>query len=240
MYLDVGPYRFSGKDARRTLLHGIDFLDAFPAAVHPYQVDRRERMGAALGGIDLAGGEPDALEASLELVWAELMSARDDVVAASALPATRTGAVAALSRGDGGVPKGLVDRVEVDFGGVIGDRQKTRNHHGAPFQALCLWSSETIDGLAAAGHPIAPGRAGENVTVSGIEWSTVTPGVRLALGDVLCEVSSYAVPCAQNARWFSDRNFTRIHHRHGPISRMYATVLEPGSVSVGDAVVVEP
>ncbi len=45
---------------------------------------------------------------------------------------------------------------------------------------------------------------------------------------------------AERARWFSDRDFTRIHHSRGPISRVYATVLEPGTVTTGDRVVLEP
>ena len=66
------------------------------------------------------------------------------------------------------------------------------------------------------------------------------PGVRLRLGSVLCQVMAFAVPCKQNARWFSDRRFQRIHHSNGPISRVYALVLEPGSIAVGDDAVLEP
>jgi MOSC domain-containing protein YiiM len=72
-----------------------------------------------------------------------------------------------LSRSDGGVPKHSTDHVTVGFRGVDGDRQATRAHHGSPWQALCLWSREVIDALVAEGHPIAPGAAGENVTIAG-------------------------------------------------------------------------
>ena len=157
-----------------------------------------------------------------------------------AAPARAEGVVTQLSRSDGGVPKLPVDRVDVGFGGVVGDRQEARVHHGRPWQALCLWSAEVIAALAADGHPIAPGNAGENVTIRGIDWERMYPGVRLQLGSVLCEVSAYAVPCTKNARWFADLDFTRIHHSNGPISRVYATVITPGAVAVGDAAVLEP
>jgi MOSC domain-containing protein YiiM len=141
----------------------------------------------------------------------------------------------------GGVPKLPVPNVEVDLGGVVGDRQAARVHHGRPWQALCLWSQEVIDGLAADGHPIGLGSAGENVTVSGIAWPDVTPGVRLRLGPVvLCQVMAYALPCKKNARWFSDGDFNRIHHLRGQLSRVYAVVLEPGAIVAGDTVTLEP
>ncbi len=66
------------------------------------------------------------------------------------------------------------------------------------------------------------------------------PGVRLQVGSVLCEVSSYALPCFQNKGWFVGGDFEVMHHERGPVSRVYATVLQPGTVAVGDAVVLEP
>jgi MOSC domain-containing protein YiiM len=161
-------------------------------------------------------------------------------VAGDALPATAVGHVVRLSVSDGGVPKRAVDALHVAYDGVVGDRQASRRHHGAPFQALCLWHAETIDQLAADGHPITYGDAGENVTISALDWPAVRPGVRLRMGSVLCEISSHAEPCSKNAQWFSDGNFSRIHDRNGPWSRMYATVIEPGGISVADTAVVEP
>lgn len=237
---DIGPYRFSETDARRTLEHATEFLDDFPAAAHAFQAERRSRIAAALAGLDVRRADPADLRAPLDAVWSELLDAREDLVAADALPSSTIGHVVQLSVSDGGVPKRAADAVDVDFGGVVGDRQATRRHHGSPFQALCLWDAETIDQLAADGHPISYGAAGENVTISEIDWPVVRPGVRLRLGSVVCEVSSHAEPCSKNVRWFSDGDVSRIHDRNGPWSRMYATVIEPGSITVGDPAVVEP
>jgi MOSC domain-containing protein YiiM len=66
------------------------------------------------------------------------------------------------------------------------------------------------------------------------------PGVLLRLGEVLAEVSSYAIPCKKNAAWFLGGSFDLMHHRHGPVSRVYATVLEPGFIATGDPVLLEP
>jgi MOSC domain-containing protein YiiM len=108
-------------------------------------------------------------------------------------------------------------------------------------QALCLWSQEVIDALRTEGHPIYPGAAGENLTIGGIDWRTMRPGVRVQVGDVLTEISAFATPCAKNAQWFTGGTFRRIDHNlHPGSSRAYAWVLEGGTVAPGDTVIVEP
>lgn len=156
-------------------------------------------------------------------------------------PPAGRGRVVALHRSGGGVPKRPVSAVEVTSGGVEGDAQHDRRNHGRPFQALCLWGSEVIDALRAEGHPVAPGLAGENVTISGIPWSGLRPGARVQLGSVLAEISSYATPCAKNAPWFLHGDHRRMDQdRHPGWSRLYAWVRRPGRIAVDDAVVVEP
>jgi MOSC domain-containing protein YiiM len=238
--LNVGPYRFSLHDARRTIAEAIDVLAEFPESTHDAQTQRRVQVEALVGSVDVMVLGVDEAQRMLNMVWPLMMSAREDRVRVGNLPATATGRVVQLNRSSGGVPKLPVDSIEVGYGGVIGDVQKTRRHHGKPNQALCLWNIESIESLRADGHPIDAGSAGENVTVGGLAWSDVTPGVRLQIGGVLCEVSCYAWPCAQNARWFNDREFSRIHPANGPHSRVYATVLEPGHVVAGDTIVLEP
>jgi MOSC domain-containing protein YiiM len=152
------------------------------------------------------------------------------------------GSVVGLFTSGGGVPKLPIDQALVGFRGVAGDRQAARQHHGRFWQALCLWSSDVVDALAAEGHPIAIGSCGENVSITGIDWTTVRPGVRLAIGDeVVVEVSSFSPPCRKNARWFVSRQFSRIDHdTHPGWSRVYATVRSDGVIRRGDTVIVEP
>jgi MOSC domain-containing protein YiiM len=169
-----------------------------------------------------------------------IVQAGDERRAAGALPATATGAVTQISVSGGGVPKRPVSTASIDRGGVAGDRQATRQHHGRPWQAVCLWSTEVIDAFAADGHPITYGACGENITVTGLPWAEVRAGVRMAVGSALLEASLFSLPCASNARWFSDRDFSRMHHERGPVSRIYATVVEAGEVQAGDPVVLEP
>jgi MOSC domain-containing protein YiiM len=154
---------------------------------------------------------------------------------------TASGRVEQLSTSGGGVPKTPQPSVAFDGHGVAGDRQADRANHGRPWQAVCLWSAEVIEELAAEGHPIGFGSAGENITVRGLDWLTLTPGMRLGIGTALLQITSYAIPCAKNARWFHDGYFRRLAHDVTPgKSRLYASVLRDGTASVGDEVVVEP
>ena len=151
------------------------------------------------------------------------------------------GLLAQISVSSGGVPKTPVSEAAIGRDGVEGDRQADRKHHGRPFQAVCLWSAEVIGGLAAAGHPIEPGAAGENLTVTGVAWSSLRPGSVVTVGSARLEVSFPATPCHKQRRWFVDGDFGRISHDRNPdLTRWYAWVRQSGNVRVGDAVVVQP
>ncbi len=155
--------------------------------------------------------------------------------------ATERGSVVQLSRSGGGVPKTPVESVVIGPGGVEGDAQNDRKHHGRPVQAVCLWSADVIDSLVDEGHPVAPGYAGENVTIGGVDWASLRPGARLHVGSVPMLVSAHAIPCAKNSPWFLDGHFKRmLHDDHPGWSRLYAIPLGSAPVSVGDVVVVEP
>jgi len=152
-----------------------------------------------------------------------------------------TGTVVSINVSDGGVPKRPIPSTYVTTAGMEGDRQGDVRHHGGPLQTLCLLSLEVIEALRAEGHPIEPGSAGENLTLSGLDWDVMSEGVILRIGgDLVAEVTVPATPCSKNAQWFNDRRFTRMDHdKHPGFSRWYARVLKPGLVSTGDDVAIE-
>lgn len=178
--------------------------------------------------------DPPQLEHALREMWKPLAALAEKDATHPAEPSS--GVVAGLFLSNGGVPKLSADSVQVGYGGVHGDRQASRQHHGRPWQALCLWSADVAGELARAGHPIRPGSAGENVSLRGINWNAVRPGVRLMLGEVTVRLSAYAIPCSKNARWFSDGDYERLSHERPEGSRVYAIVETPGLVAVGDHV----
>lgn len=147
------------------------------------------------------------------------------------------GRIEQVSISNGGVPKRAVPEARVTRDGLAGDWQQDRRHHGGPDRAVCLLSADLIARLNAEGHPIAPGTTGENLTVSGLDWPSLVPGVRLAAGDVELEVVSYASPCKTIKASFRDARFERLSQKtHPGESRIYARVLREGTVRAGDPV----
>lgn len=233
--IHVGPWRYTDGDATRTIDVLLEVV-AHAAWTRPEGVFDAMRAMAS----EIQQATTDTLETRLTQAWDLMANIRPALSTQGLLPSTTHGSVTGLFVSNGGVPKRAIPAAEVSFAGLSGDRQATRRHHGRPWQALCLWSKEVVTELQRAGHPIAVGAAGENVSLSGIEWSDVKPGVRLRLGTVLCEVSTYSIPCRKNAQWFVDGRFDTMHHSNGPVSRVYATVLEPGWITVGDTATLEP
>ncbi|MBT9315543.1 MOSC domain-containing protein [Leptothoe spongobia] len=139
---------------------------------------------------------------------------------------------------DGGVPKHPIPAAQITLDGLIGDRQRNLKYHGGPDRAVCLWSADIIQMLQTEGHPIVPGSAGENITIAGLSWETLGPETQLQLGDkVRLQITDYAPPCRNISKFFSDRRYSRINQDHHPgSSRLYACVLSPGIVSLGNSV----
>jgi MOSC domain-containing protein YiiM len=139
---------------------------------------------------------------------------------------------------DGGVPKRPVLEAKITEQGLGGDRQRNLSVHGGPDRAVCLFSLELIERLQDEGHSIDAGLSGENLTLAGVEWELIKPGVELSVGpEVRLAVTSYTAPCSHNAQWFRDRDHQRISQKRNPgWSRVYAKVLRTGMVTPGDHV----
>ena len=137
----------------------------------------------------------------------------------------------------GGVPKFPIESTRLCFTGVEGDRQNDLKHHGGPERAVCIYSLELIDALIHEGHSINEGAVGENLTISGIDWSRLKPGSILSIGESEIEITSSATPCKTIAHVFSDSYFSRISEKKHPgWSRLYARVKIEGTVKKGDIV----
>lgn len=256
----IGPYTFTATDALRTIARLGALWDVqlegrhSPSAValgsalaarlatavgEPGPVDSGDLGDLGVRAASLLAGSPQ-LEPVLADVWTTLRAAADAARADGQMPATATGAVVQVSASEGGIPKLAMPAAEVGWRGLVGDVQRVRIHHGRPWQALCIYSDEVIEMLQAEGHPIGRGSVGENITVRGLPWEQVRPGVILRIGTVLAHVQDYAEPCATNKAFFIDGDFQRMNINRGPVSRVYATVLESGRVAPGDAVILEP
>ncbi len=145
-----------------------------------------------------------------------------------------------ISVSNGGVPKLPVQQAEITINGLVGDHQAHPNAHGGPERAVCLYSLERILELQAEGNPAFPGSLGENLTLSGVDWDKIKPGMRLQVGsEVELEITRYTTPCNEITPSFKDRDSNRILQDRFPgWSRVYARVVKPGSVKIGDLVAI--
>jgi len=153
-----------------------------------------------------------------------------------------TGRVLQVNVSTGGVPKLPVAEAWVNRLGLAGDGHSERTVHGGPHRAVCLFGVEAIERLQAEGHPVGAGGVGENLTTIGIEWSLLPIGTRARVGDqLLLEIADTASPCATQRHNFSDGRFSRISiDLHPADARMYARVLEEGTVRPGDQIELLP
>lgn len=145
-----------------------------------------------------------------------------------------------INASQGGVPKYPIFEAEVNERGLTADAHSNMKVHGGPERALCLYALERIIALQEEGHTIFPGSTGENITVADLDWETVAPGARLALGDeVVVEITRYTTPCSNIVASFLGRDSSRMsQEKHPGWSRVYARVLRPGRIRVSDAVTI--
>ena len=127
------------------------------------------------------------------------------------------------------LPSRSVGHVEIEaHKGIVGDR-----YHGAKNRQVSVQSLEGLrEGAAALGAPIDPAQTRRNITLSHGEVPR-NPGELIRIGEVLLEVVRVASPCRLLDDWIGPGAQVALRRRAGSVCR----VLEGGSVSVGDAVV---
>ena len=220
--------RWSKSDLERTLAHADDLIG--------YVLE-----GADDDVVSRAMVEPVAAHDDLVASTHSLMHRLHDLAAVrrSAGGAVMVGRVDSLQASGGGVPKTAIPSAEIGPAGIGGDVQGNRKHHGRPWQAICLYSTERLAELRSEGHPIEAGSTGENITISGVDWSRLRGGLTITIGEAALVTSSPAAPCQKIGESFVDRNWNRIDHGERPgWARWYASVLHAGTVRPGDEVIV--
>ena len=261
----VGNHKYSGTDAYRTLLSvgslwrhhmhdvkrnpnrvaavGAELGQSLELLADLHNVKPELELGARLEHLgELAASKIDEIDLErlanwLGNLWPTFAKLHEPNTQNAVTPNTGSaGKVVGIQVSTNSVPKTSIARGIVNYDGIDGDRQMARTHHGRPWQALCIWCDEVITQHVNAGHPITRGSAGENITVSELDWTEVRPGATLEFGSVKTQITGYAIPCKKNARWFSDGDYQRLSHELGAVSRVYCLVTQPGEATVGDTV----
>ena len=129
---------------------------------------------------------------------------------------------------------------EVTLLGLAGDMIGDLKNHGGPDQALYLYGQADYDWWATElGRQLAPGTFGENLTISGLESAAFNVGDKLLTGEVVLQVTAPRIPCATFAARMEDPLFVK-KFKAGERPGLYCRVLQPGQITTGLAVTVEP
>ena len=114
--------------------------------------------------------------------------------------------------------------------GIQGDA-----HAGNWHRQVSLLSQERIDAFNQGGAGVVPGAFGENLVVEGIDFRALPVGTLLRCGDVLLEMTQIGKECHSHCE---------IYQKMGdcimPREGVFARVLEPGSIAVGDEMTLQP
>lgn len=102
-------------------------------------------------------------------------------------------------------------------------------HAGDWHRQVSLLPVEEVDAFRARGARVGPGDFGENLLVSGIDFTAIRVGSRLAIGNALLEVTQIGKECHSHCAIY-DQVGDCIMPRHG----VFARVLQGGAVSVGE------
>ena len=157
-----------------------------------------------------------------------------------------TGTVIQVGVSCGGIPKRAIPSGLLTAAGIAGDAWRYP-FHGGPRKAILLVTIEGIDELCSQGFPIFPGALGENLTTRGLDRRALRLGLRLRVGDAAIELTTIRTPCATLDVYGTGIQAAMYDARvqkgdpESPLwglSGFYASVVQPGSVRPGDAIVV--
>lgn len=143
--------------------------------------------------------------------------------------ATTKGKIKAISvSAEKGIPKTNVSRAELrsDFG-ILGDA-----HAGPWHRQISLLAAESIARMVAQGARVSPGDFAENVTTEGIDLSQLRLGSKVRLGKTVeLEITQFGKKCHSHCAIFE-----QIGDCVMPREGVFAKVIEPGQIAVGDVI----
>jgi MOSC domain-containing protein YiiM len=134
--------------------------------------------------------------------------------------------------------------IAVTEDGLAGNAVGDTEHHGGPDQALYLYfGADYAHWERLLDRPLEPGVFGDNLTIEGTSErsSTVSSnelwvGDQVTVGPVTLEVTAPRIPCGTFSRRMELPASFIEHFRTELRPGVYARVLEPGEVTVGDHV----
>jgi len=127
-----------------------------------------------------------------------------------------------------GTIKKPVENIVLDRNGIVGDA-----HAGPWHRQVSLLSQECIDRfIARENRPTAAGEFAENITLTGLDFSRVSPLDRLKIGQTELEVTQIGKKCHGNGCAIYKEVGTCVMPKEG----LFACVIKPGTIHPGDSV----
>lgn len=132
--------------------------------------------------------------------------------------------------------------------GLASDEQADPSVHGGLAKAVYAYPSEHLPfwqtvraqaGVAGWGAPLQPGLFGENLLLQGLTEADLFIGDRLRLPGCVLAVSEPRQPCFKFNAALGFVHAARLMQQSG-FCGAYLAVLEPGTVSAGDAIELQP
>ena len=135
--------------------------------------------------------------------------------------------------------KPVLGAVAVEPTGIAGDGQADRKNHGGVDKAVCVYSLNHCDHWQKylERPDFGAGGFGENLAVAGIEEDQVYIGDVWQIGTATFEVSQPRQPCWKLARRWQTKSLTDATVSTGKTG-WYLRVLQPGTITAGDQIVV--
>ena len=93
--------------------------------------------------------------------------------------------------GEAGLPKVSIPTTRFTVNGLDGDynRFRVNKKQNDPDMAVMLISMDILNDLNNEGWPVMPGDLGENLTLENIDYSSIQPGQKYAVGSAEIEIS---------------------------------------------------
>ena len=137
---------------------------------------------------------------------------------------------------EGGVPKYPVNCIELTATGVVGDKQRYKNHGGTE-RAVLLFDYSVIQKLQSEGHTVDIGTTGENITFVNDD-DTFQPeesDIYQIGSTIFIQLTFPAPPCGTIADSFIDGDINQVSDEVNPgQARWCASVLVAGKVYPND------
>ena len=140
------------------------------------------------------------------------------------------GQVVAVCLSSGGIPRFAVESARLTTRGFENDGHRYDEHYAAE-RAATLFCQEILEQFAAGTDPFPPGSVGENLTLTGIDLNSLSPGARLRIGQAELRLEKKWKPCHAE-----DAVTGRTTPNDEPWYGFFASVLKPGTIQAGQDV----